>query len=53
MTDGPANRGEESKCKTCVCVYCKDPHSLLYCNGKTDPKTRLDIAKKECLCFNC
>ena len=36
-----------------VCVYCKGPHSSLYCNGVTDPKMRLDIVKKERLCFNC
>ena len=45
--------GEKRVSAKPVCVYCKGPHSAQHCNGVTDPKTRLDIVKKERLCFNC
>lgn len=36
-----------------ICTYCKGPHSSVQCNVVTDVKARLDVAKKERLCFNC
>ena len=36
-----------------ICTYCKGPHNSVQCNVVTDVKARLDVAKKERLCFNC
>jgi len=36
-----------------VCVYCKGPHSSAQCNVVVDVKARLDVVKREKLCFNC
>ena len=36
-----------------LCVYCKGPHSSAQCTVVIDVKTRLDIVKREKLCFNC
>lgn len=36
-----------------MCLYCKGPHSAVYCNVVVDTRARLDIVKKERLCFNC
>lgn len=36
-----------------VCAYCKGPHSSTQCNVVSDVKARLDVVKRERLCFNC
>jgi len=36
-----------------ICAYCKGSHSSAHCNMVTDVKARLDIVKRERLCFNC
>ena len=35
------------------CVYCKKAHSSKHCQTVTDYQKRLEIIKKENLCFNC
>ena len=35
------------------CIYCKGPHSSAQCNVVTDVKARLDVVKRERLCYNC
>ena len=35
------------------CTYCKGPHSSVQYNVITDVKARLDVVKRERLCFNC
>ena len=39
--------------KKLPCVYCKGEHSPNACTAVTDYQKRLDIVKKENLCFNC
>lgn len=36
-----------------VCVYCKNSHASVHCNAVTDVKARIDVVKREGLCFNC
>ena len=42
-----------SPVKKLVCTYCKGAHTANNCNVVTDPDKRLEIVKKERLCFNC
>ena len=35
------------------CVFCKGPHSAHTCNVVTDHQQRLEIVKRDNLCFNC
>ena len=39
--------------KKLICVYCKGEHSPTLCNVVTDSQKRLEIIKRENLCFNC
>ena len=39
--------------KKLICVYCKGEHSPTSCNVVTDSQKRLEIIKRENLCFNC
>jgi len=39
--------------KKLVRVYCKGTHKANNCNMVTDPGKRLEIVKRERLCFNC
>ena len=34
-------------------VYCRGPHTLSTCNSITDKKKRMEIIKRDMLCFNC
>ena len=36
-----------------TCVYCKGLHSSAQCNVVVDVKARLEVVKRERLCFNC
>ena len=36
-----------------VCVYCKGYHVSTQCDTVTDTKVRMDVVRKERLCFNC
>ncbi|XP_065920284.1 uncharacterized protein [Dysidea avara] len=36
-----------------TCVYCKGLHSSAQCNIVVDVKARLEVVKRERLCFNC
>ena len=36
-----------------VCVYCKGYHVPVSCGVVTDVRARMDVVKKERLCFNC
>ena len=35
------------------CVYCKGSHSPSHCTSITDKKKRIEIIKRDMLCFNC
>ena len=39
--------------KKIACVYCKGAHTANRCDVITDHQRRLDVVKKERLCFNC
>ncbi|XP_077996706.1 uncharacterized protein LOC144450013 [Glandiceps talaboti] len=39
--------------KTRLCAFCKGPHLPNECNIVTDKEKRLDIVKRDKLCFNC
>lgn len=45
-----ANQG--SKKNPLVCVFCKGPHSSHSCETVTDYQKRIDIVKRDNLCFN-
>jgi len=42
-----------TRTKKVVCVYCKGEHTANKCEVITDHQRRLDVVKKEKLCFNC
>ena len=39
--------------KSTTCVFCKGPHPSHSCTMITDYQARIEIVKKENLCFNC
>ncbi|XP_006814648.1 uncharacterized protein LOC102810052 [Saccoglossus kowalevskii] len=39
--------------KSIVCAYCKDAHPSIHCKVVTDYNKRLEIIKRDRLCFNC
>ena len=45
--------GNTGKKKGPVCVFCKGPHPTHTCESVTDHQKRLEIIKRENLCFNC
>ncbi|XP_065889733.1 uncharacterized protein [Dysidea avara] len=42
-----------SKKKAPVCAFCKGPHSSHSCESVIDHQKRVDIVKRDNLCFNC
>ena len=48
---GTMNRTENRKPPKCV--FCKGSHPATQCNTITDQSKRMDIVKREKLCFNC
>ena len=42
-----------SKKKAQVCAFCKGPHSSHSCESVIDHQKRVDIVKRDNLCFNC
>ena len=48
---GTINRPENKKPPKCV--FCKGSHPATQCNTITDQSKRMDIVKREKLCFNC
>ena len=51
--DHSTTRGNTSKKKGPVCVFCKGSHPTHTCESVTDHQKRLEIVKRENLCFNC
>ena len=51
--DPSTTRGNVSKKKGPVCMFCKGPHLTHTCESVTDQQKRLEIIKRENLCFNC
>ena len=39
--------------KPLKCIFCKGPHPASQCDAIPDPSKRMDIVKREKLCFNC
>lgn len=50
---GGRNTTPSSGKKKSLCIYCKGEHSPNVCTVVTDCQKRLDIVKRENLCFNC
>ena len=51
--DDSTTCGNADRKKGIVCVFCKGPHPTLTCESVTDHQKRLEIVKRDNLCFNC